>query len=185
MLKSKDITLLTKVHTVKVMTDHYVHSKSVWPWLLGRELYQRSTTIEGPGRGIYPYLQNGHSLQWLRVCLPCWGPGFNPQVGKIHGRQEWQFTPVFLPGKSHRPRGACWITIQGVTQSRTRLSDFHLRFFSVVMYGCESWTIKKAEGQRVDAFKLWWWRRQEFLGLQGYQTSQFLRKSTLNIHWKD
>ena len=31
--------------------------------------------------------------------------------------------------------------------------------FPVVMYGCESWTIKKAEGQRTDAFKLWCWRR--------------------------
>ena len=30
---------------------------------------------------------------------------------------------------------------------------------SVVMYGCESWTIKKAEGQRIDAFELWSWRR--------------------------
>ena len=31
--------------------------------------------------------------------------------------------------------------------------------FSVVMYGCESWTIKKAECQRIDAFELWCWRR--------------------------
>ena len=31
--------------------------------------------------------------------------------------------------------------------------------FPVVMYGCESWTIKKAERQRIDAFELWWWRR--------------------------
>ena len=31
--------------------------------------------------------------------------------------------------------------------------------FSVVMYGCESWTIKKAERQRIDAFELWCWRR--------------------------
>ena len=31
--------------------------------------------------------------------------------------------------------------------------------FPVVMYGCESWTIKKAESQRIDAFKLWCWRR--------------------------
>ena len=31
--------------------------------------------------------------------------------------------------------------------------------FPVVMYRCESWTIKKAEHQRIDAFKLWWWRR--------------------------
>ena len=31
--------------------------------------------------------------------------------------------------------------------------------FSVVMYGCQSWTIKKAERQRIDAFELWCWRR--------------------------
>ena len=31
--------------------------------------------------------------------------------------------------------------------------------FSVVMYGCESWTIEKAECQRIDAFQLWCWRR--------------------------
>ena len=31
--------------------------------------------------------------------------------------------------------------------------------FPVVMYGCESWTIKKAESQRLDAFELWCWRR--------------------------
>ena len=32
-------------------------------------------------------------------------------------------------------------------------------FFPVVMYGCESWTIKKAELRRIDAFKLWGWRK--------------------------
>ena len=31
--------------------------------------------------------------------------------------------------------------------------------FPVVMYGCESWTIKKAEGRRIDAFEQWCWRR--------------------------
>ena len=31
--------------------------------------------------------------------------------------------------------------------------------FPAVMYGCESWTIKKVEGQRIDAFELWCWRR--------------------------
>ena len=44
--------------------------------------------------------------------------------------------------------------------------------FPVVMYGCESWTIKKAERQRMDAFELWCWRRLS-LGQQGDQTSQF------------
>ena len=36
---------------------------------------------------------------------------------------------------------------------------FKAMVFTVVMYGCESWTIKKAEHQRIDAFKLWCWRR--------------------------
>ena len=31
--------------------------------------------------------------------------------------------------------------------------------FPVVMYGCENWTVRKAEHQRIDAFKLWYWRR--------------------------
>ena len=41
-------------------------------------------------------------------------------------------------------------------------TKFHLvkaMVFPVVMYGCESWTIKKAEHQRIDAFELWCWRR--------------------------
>ena len=57
---------------------------------------------------------------------------------------------------------------------------------SVVMYGCESWTIKKAEQWRTDAFELWYWiRLLRVLWQQGDQTSQSWRKSTLNIHWKD
>ena len=35
--------------------------------------------------------------------------------------------------------------------------------FPVVMYGCESWTVKKVERQRIDAFELWCWRRLESL----------------------
>ena len=34
-----------------------------------------------------------------------------------------------------------------------------IMFFPVVMYGCESWTLRKAEHQRIDAFELWCWRR--------------------------
>ena len=44
----------------------------------------------------------------------------------------------------------------------TLLTKIHLvkaMVFPVVMYGCESWTIKKAERQRIDAFELWCWRR--------------------------
>ena len=44
--------------------------------------------------------------------------------------------------------------------------------FPVVMYGCESWTVKKAERRRIDVFELWCWRRLlRVLGLQGDPTS--------------
>ena len=44
--------------------------------------------------------------------------------------------------------------------------------FPVVMYGCENWTVKKAEYQKIDAFELWCWRRLlRVLGLQGDPTS--------------
>ena len=39
------------------------------------------------------------------------------------------------------------------------LSRLVITFFPVVMYGCESWTIKKAEHWRIDAFEVWYWRR--------------------------
>ena len=46
--------------------------------------------------------------------------------------------------------------------------------FPVVMYGCESWTIKKAERQRIDAFELWCWGRLlRFPSMQGDLTSPF------------
>ena len=41
----------------------------------------------------------------------------------------------------------------------TKVSLVKAMGFPVVMYGCESWTIKKAEHQRIDAFELWCWRR--------------------------
>ena len=54
--------------------------------------------------------------------------------------------------------------LDSILKSRdiTLLTKVHLvkaMVFPVVMYGCESWTIKKAECQRIDAFELWCWRR--------------------------
>ena len=51
--------------------------------------------------------------------------------------------------------------LDSVLQSRdvTLLTKVKAIIFPVVMYGCESWTIKKAECQKIDAFELWCWRR--------------------------
>ena len=64
----------------------------------------------------------------------------------------------------------------------TKVHQVKVMVFPVVMYGCESWTIKKAEGWRIDAFNCSVWIR--LLRAQGNQTSQSSRKSVLNIHCK-
>ena len=45
------------------------------------------------------------------------------------------------------------------------------RIFPVVMYGCESWTTKKAEHQRIDAFELWCWRRLPWTARRSNQST--------------
>ena len=58
--------------------------------------------------------------------------------------------------------------------------------FSVVMYGCESWIIKKAECRRIDAFKLWCWRRLLRVPWTSRRSKQSIqRRSVLGVHWKD
>ena len=48
--------------------------------------------------------------------------------------------------------------------------------FPVVMYGCESWTVKKAEDQRIDAFELWCWRRLLRVPWTARRSSQYILK---------
>ena len=53
------------------------------------------------------------------------------------------------------------------------------------MYECESWNIKKAECQRIDAFELWCWRRLLRVLGTARRSNQSILKEILNIHWKD
>ena len=60
--------------------------------------------------------------------------------------------------------------------------------FPVVIYECESWTIKKAEHKRTDAFELWCWRRLLRVPLDCKEIQPVYPKGNqwiLNIHWKD
>ena len=57
---------------------------------------------------------------------------------------------------------------------------------SHVIYGCESWVIKKAERWRIDAFELWCWRRLLSVLWTARRSSQsILRRAVLGVHWKD
>ena len=61
----------------------------------------------------------------------------------------------------------------------TLSKKFHLvkaKAFPVVMYGYESWTIKKAEGRRIDAFELWCWRRLLTVPWTARRSNQFILK---------
>ena len=50
--------------------------------------------------------------------------------------------------------------------------------FPVVMYGCESWTVKKAGHQRIDAFELWCWRRRLRVPWTARRSNQSILKET-------
>ena len=56
--------------------------------------------------------------------------------------------------------------------------------FPVVMYGCESWTIKKAERQRIDAFELWFWRRLLRVPWTARRSNQSILKEIQPVHPK-
>ena len=58
--------------------------------------------------------------------------------------------------------------------------------FPVVMYGCESWTVKKAERRRIDVFELWCWRRLLRVPWTTRRSNQsILKRSTLGFLWKE
>ena len=95
----------------------------------------------------------------------------------MHWKRKWQPTPVFLPGESqgsepgmglHRV-GHDWSDLAAagadiILKSRniTLPTKVHLvkaMIFLVVIYRCESWTIRKSESWRIDAFELWYGKR--------------------------
>ena len=80
--------------------------------------------------------------------------------------------------------------LDSILKSRdiTFLRNVHLvkaMIFPVVMYRCESWTIKKADHQRTDAFELWYWRRLLRVPRTARSNQSFLKETSPEFHWKD
>ena len=74
---------------------------------------------------------------------------------------------------------------RGITLS-TKVRLVKAMLFPVVTYGCETWTIKKADHQRTDAFELWCWRRLLRVPWTARRSNQsILKEIILNILWKD
>ena len=70
----------------------------------------------------------------------------------------------------------------------TLLTKIHLvkaMVFPVVMYGCENWTVKKAEHQRTDAFELWCWRRLLRVPWTARRSNQSILKEISPEYWQD
>ena len=82
------------------------------------------------------------------------------------------------------------INLDSILKSRditlsTKVHRVKAMVFPVVMYGCESWTIKKAESWRIDVFELWCWRRLLRVPWTTRRSNQSILKEILNIHRKD
>ena len=81
--------------------------------------------------------------------------------------------------------------LDSILRSRniTLLTKVHIvkaMVLPVIMYRCESWNIKKAECQRIDAFKLWCWRRLLRVPWTARRANQsILKEINPDIHWKD
>ena len=68
----------------------------------------------------------------------------------------------------------------------TKVHKVKAMVFLVVMYGCESWTIKKVEYQRNDAFELWYWRRLLRVPWTARRSNQsILKEINPEYSWKD
>ena len=68
----------------------------------------------------------------------------------------------------------------------TKVCIVRAMVFLVVMYGCESWTLTKAEHQRIDAFELWSWRRLLKVSWTARMSNQsILMEINPNTHWKN
>ena len=66
---------------------------------------------------------------------------------------------------------------RGITLS-TKVHLVKAMVFPVVMYGCENWTVKKAECQRIDAFEVWCWRRLLQVPWTARRSNQYILKET-------
>ena len=83
--------------------------------------------------------------------------------------------------------------LDSILQSRditlpTKICLVKAMFSPVVMYGCESWTLKKAEGQRIDVFELWCLRRVLRVPWTASRSNQSILKEISpgrTVHWKD
>ena len=101
----------------------------------------------------------------------------------VDGDCSHEFRGQFLFGRKAMTKLDSILKSKDITLL-TKVCIVKAMVFPVVMHGCKSWTIKKAECQRIDAFKLWCWRRILKVPWTAKKSNQSI-KLTLTIHCKD
>ena len=90
------------------------------------------------------------------------GNSNRPYFLGLQNHCRWQLQPwnlkTLAPWKKSYDQPRCKLKSRDITLP-TKVHLVKAMVFPVVVYGYESWTIKKAERRRIDAFELWWWRR--------------------------
>ena len=103
----------------------------------------------------------------------------------VDGDHSHEIRRHLLLGREERTNLDSALKSRDITQ-QTKVLRVRAVVFTVLMYGCESWIIKRVECRRIDAFKLWCWRRLlRVPGTAGKPNQPILRESTLYTHWKD
>ena len=95
-----------------------------------------------PSPGVLP--TQGLNLQWQT--------DFSPRAGLPQPSEKFPYIVLFMTNLHS-------IFKSGDITLPTKVRLVKAMVFPVVMYGCESWTVKKAEHRRIDVFELWCWRR--------------------------
>ena len=146
--------------------------------------------------GIWIELYPSNWWTWVWVNSGSWWwtgrPGVLRFIGSQRVRHDWATELNWTECVKRLLLGRKVMTkLDSILKSRdiTLPTKVHLvkaMIFPVIMYGCESWTVKKAESQRIDVFELWCWRRLLRVPWTARDPpSPFWRRSALGFLWKE
>ena len=167
-ISSLIFSLLQLIKILLLMFNHSVVSNSLWP----HGLQHARLPCPSPTPGSCP-----NSCPWSQWCHPTISPSVAPSTPAFSLSQDQGL--IKWVRSSHKVAKVLELQLQHqffqwIFSINFLVLCLHYGpVFLVVMYRCESWTIAKADGRSIDAFKLWCWRGLlRVLGLQGDQTSQ-------------
>jgi len=179
-------------------------------WVLS-QLFHSPISLSSRGSSLLTFCHKGDvicmcevidiSLGHLDSSLCFTSPAFCMMYFAYKLNKRWHYTALKYSFPNLEPvccsmssSNCCFLTCIQISQKKSRdiilPTKVHLvkaMVFPVVMYGCENWTIKKAEHGRIDAFELWCWRRLLRVPWTSKRSNQSILKeiSPEYLYWKD